>query len=78
MMSTVLTLDEVAAFLKVHSSTIYRLLKHHRIPAFKMGSDWRFNQDSIERWIEEREAINEPDQPSETATATGLSGVNRG
>lgn len=77
-MSTVLTLDEVAAFLKVHPSTIYRLLKHHRIPAFKMGSDWRFNQDSIERWIEEREAINGPDQPLETAGATRPSGLNRG
>ena len=55
-MGTVMTLEEVAAFLQVHASTIYRLLKKHRIPAFKLGSDWRFSQDSIERWIAARES----------------------
>jgi excisionase family DNA binding protein len=57
-MDTVLTLEEVAHVLKVHPSTIYRLLKKHSIPAFKMGSDWRFNMDSIEKWIREREAVD--------------------
>jgi excisionase family DNA binding protein len=57
-MGTVMTLEEVAAFLRVHPSTIYRLLKKHRIPAFKLGSDWRFNQESIERWIAARESEN--------------------
>ena len=51
-----MTLEEVAAFLRVHQSTVYRLLRTRSIPAFKMGSDWRFNQESIERWILEREA----------------------
>ena len=51
-----MTLEEAAEFLRVHPSTIYRLLKRHEIPAFKMGSDWRFNQESLERWILEREA----------------------
>ena len=55
-MATVMTLDEVAQFLKVHPSTVYRLLKQHSIPAFKLGSDWRFNQESIERWMETKEA----------------------
>jgi excisionase family DNA binding protein len=54
-MATVLTLEEAAEFLRVHPSTIYRMLKSHTIPAFKIGSDWRFNQESIQRWIEERE-----------------------
>jgi len=57
-MEAVLTLEEVAEFLKVHPSTVYRLLKKHQIPAFKLGSDWRFNQASIEKWIKERESID--------------------
>jgi excisionase family DNA binding protein len=52
----VLTLEEVADFLHVHPSTVYRLLKKRRIPAFKMGSDWRFNQESIEQWVKQLEA----------------------
>jgi len=49
-MANVLNLAEVADYLRVHPSTIYRLLKKHRIPAFKLGSDWRFNSESIDRW----------------------------
>jgi excisionase family DNA binding protein len=55
-MAIVMTLDEVAQFLKVHPSTVYRLLKYKRIPAFKLGSDWRFNQESIEKWVAKLEA----------------------
>jgi excisionase family DNA binding protein len=55
-MATVLTLEDVAQYLHVHPSTVYRLLKNRSIPAFKVGSDWRFNEESIERWIKEREA----------------------
>jgi excisionase family DNA binding protein len=47
----VMTVREVSAYLKVHPSTIYRLLKRNQIPAFHMGSDWRFNVESIDRWI---------------------------
>jgi excisionase family DNA binding protein len=57
-MTTVLTLEETAEFLKVHPSTIYRMLKSRTIPAFKIGSDWRFNQESIQRWIEDRETTH--------------------
>jgi excisionase family DNA binding protein len=57
-MNKIMTLEEVASFLKVHPSTVYRLLQRHKIPAFKMGSDWRFNQESIERWIAELETTN--------------------
>jgi excisionase family DNA binding protein len=55
-MAGVLTLEEVADFLHVHPSTVYRLLKKRRIPAFRMGSDWRFNQESIEQWVKQLEA----------------------
>jgi excisionase family DNA binding protein len=46
----VMTVREVSAYLRVHPSTIYRLLKHPQIPAFHMGSDWRFNIETIDSW----------------------------
>jgi excisionase family DNA binding protein len=49
-MATVLTLEEVAQYLRVHPSTIYRLVKKKQLPGFKVGSDWRFNLESIDRW----------------------------
>jgi excisionase family DNA binding protein len=54
-MATMMTLEEVAQYLHVHPSTVYRLLKNRSIPAFKVGSDWRFNQESIERWLSKLE-----------------------
>ena len=47
----VLTVKEVADYLHVHESTIYRLLKRSQLPAFRVGSDWRFRKDVIKRWI---------------------------
>ena len=52
-MNEVLTLDELAQYLRVHRSTIYRLLRKNQLPAFKIGSDWRFNLDSVDKCIYE-------------------------
>src|SRR5271167_37985 len=55
--SHVLTVKELSDYLKVHPSTIYRQLKRGRLPAFKVGSDWRFNIESIDRWRLEQDGI---------------------
>ena len=55
MTAPVLTVNELSDYLKVHPSTIYRLLKAGQLPAFRIGSDWRFNVEEIERWLAERE-----------------------
>jgi excisionase family DNA binding protein len=57
--SHVLTVKELSDYLKVHPSTIYRQLKRGRLPAFKVGSDWRFNIESIDRWRLEQDAFKE-------------------
>ena len=59
MATTVMTLGEVAEFLRVHPSTIYRLLRLGHIPAFKLGSDWRFRRESIEHWLIEQESFGD-------------------
>ena len=50
--NAVMTMDELCAYLRVHKSTIYRMLKKRTgaIPAFHVGSDWRFNRRQIEKW----------------------------
>ena len=47
----ILTLDEMAAYLKAGKRTIYRLVADKKIPAFKLGSTWRFRKQDIDRWI---------------------------
>ena len=51
----VMTVMEVAEYLHVHPSTIYRLLRKKDLPAFRVGSDWRFNRESIDAWRTSRE-----------------------
>jgi excisionase family DNA binding protein len=53
--SPVLTVRDLSNYLRVHPSTIYRLLKTGQLPAFRVGSDWRFNIEEIDRWRVERE-----------------------
>jgi excisionase family DNA binding protein len=47
----VMTVREVSAYLHVHPITIYRLVRRNQIPAFHVGSDWRFNIEAIDHWI---------------------------
>ena len=55
MTSRVLTVQEVSNYLRVHPSTIYRMLKKNQLPAFRVGSDWRFTVEAIDKWREESE-----------------------
>ena len=50
-----MTVDEFSEYLQVHPSTIYRLIKRRKIPAFRIGSDWRFNIETIDKWRSEME-----------------------
>jgi excisionase family DNA binding protein len=59
----VITVGELAEYLRVHRSTLYRLLKKQQLPGFKIGSDWRFNVEAIDRWrMQQGEALNEISQ----------------
>jgi excisionase family DNA binding protein len=49
----VLTIGEVAEMLRVHPTTVYRLLKRGDIPGFKIGGNWRVSVDALNRWMSE-------------------------
>ena len=50
----ILTLEEVAAYLKAGKRTVYRLAASGRIPAFKLGGTWRFRRAELDQWIGSR------------------------
>jgi len=54
----IMTVTSLAHYLRCHESTVYRLLKRREIPAFKLGSDWRFLKTAIEQWV--RKSTVEP------------------
>lgn len=49
--SEIMTVKEVAAYLKIKEKTAYRLAADGKIPAFKVGGSWRFRQQDLEGWI---------------------------
>jgi excisionase family DNA binding protein len=53
-------LGELAYYVRVHPSTIYRLLKKGQLPAFKVGRDWRFHLTQIDRWRFKAEEQQKP------------------
>jgi len=63
--SRVLTVQEVSRYLKVPPSTIYRMLKRNELPAFRVGSDWRFTVEAIDQWRAKVEAGGSSSQSRE-------------
>jgi excisionase family DNA binding protein len=48
----IMTIEEVASYLRIPVSTVYRLAQQGRIPASKVGRQWRFSRRALERWLE--------------------------
>ena len=44
------TSEEIAKYLKLHPYTIRRLAREKKIPAFRVGGQWRFRKDDIDKW----------------------------
>ena len=52
MNTDIMTIKEVAEYLKLTEKTAYRLAAEGKIPGFKVGGSWRFKRIEIEKWIE--------------------------
>jgi len=50
-MTQLMTVEEVAGYLRVTEKTIYRLLRRGKIPATKVGHQWRFNKTLVDKWL---------------------------
>lgn len=54
MADDILTIQEVATYLKLNEKTAYRLASKGKLPGFKVGGSWRFKRVDLEQWIEEQ------------------------
>ena len=50
----ILTLEEVALYLRLKPQTIYKWAQEKRIPAVKLGKEWRFRRSVLDRWLDEQ------------------------
>jgi excisionase family DNA binding protein len=54
----IMTAKDVAGYLGIHPLTVQKYAREGKIPAFKIGTDWRFHKKYIERWIREKSSYN--------------------
>ena len=54
MQTDIMTIREVADYLKLTEKTAYRLTAEGKIPGFKVGGSWRFRRSEIEGWIDRK------------------------
>ena len=54
MIGEIITLKEVAKYLKLAEKTAYRLVAEGKLPGFKVGGSWRFKKVDVEAWIKEQ------------------------
>ncbi len=52
----ILTVKEVAAYLQIHTSTLYRLLNAGQFPGFRVGTEWRVATTELNAWRERQQA----------------------
>ena len=50
----ILTLEEVAHYLRLKPQTIYKWAQEKRIPAVKLGKEWRFRRSVIDKWFDDQ------------------------
>jgi len=54
----IMTAKEVAEYLSIHPLTVHKYARAGKIPAFKIGTDWRFHKKYIEKWIHQKLVSN--------------------
>ena len=47
----IMTMDELAEYLKISKSTLYKLATDNKLPGTKIGKRWRFHKDAIDAWV---------------------------
>ncbi len=57
MQNQIMTIKQVAKYLKISPRTVYKLVKEGAIPSFKIMNMWRFEQSKIDQWIQKKSEI---------------------
>ncbi len=62
---SVMTVKEVADYLRVNQRTVYRLAVERRLPGFKVGATWRFKRGDIDAWIAAQSSVAGPSEATD-------------
>jgi excisionase family DNA binding protein len=63
MAENLLTTEQVAQYLNVDKFTVYRLVAQNKIPAFRVGNQWRFKRTILEQWLQKNLNVSSSPKP---------------
>jgi excisionase family DNA binding protein len=52
----IMTLEDLANYLKIPKSTLYKLVQQGKIPSQKVGRHWRFRKETVDRWLDRNDS----------------------
>ena len=61
---SVMTIEDLAVYLKVSKSTLYKLAQEGKVPGQKVGRHWRFRREALDRWLEQMPNTGKSENPS--------------
>lgn len=53
---TIMTVNELAKYLRLHEQTVYRMAKEGTLPSYKVGNRWRFDKPTIDTWLKSQKS----------------------
>ena len=72
---TFLTTEEVLEYLQVNLRTVYRLIKAGKIPAVRVGRQWRFRKRDIDAWLDSQRPRGGGPRPAQPAAPRAAAGA---
>jgi excisionase family DNA binding protein len=63
MQEILLTAEQVARYLRIDKFTVYRLVTQKKIPAFKVGNQWRFKKELLDEWLKKNSNLASEVEP---------------
>ncbi len=57
-MNELMNIKEAAGYLRLNYMTLYKLAQKRKVPAFKVGGNWRFKKELLDRWMEQKANLN--------------------
>lgn len=73
-MDTLMTIEEVALYLRLSKDTVYRMAQVGRIPASNVGTQWRFRREDVDQWLERNKNVARERPPSGSVGGTDRTG----
>ncbi len=58
-----MTVEEAAQYLRLHPSTVYRLVRLSKLPAVKVGKQWRLDRETLEDWLRANTGVRDDGSP---------------